>query len=147
MWKRRKGARLAGLVTAAAFVLALGACNGVDEAPPVVSPPAVETPTPDAPEETPVAMRVTAALSDFSIELSEESFAPGAYTFVAEQQGENPHALSISGPGVDTASTPVIEPGGEAQELTVNLEQGTYELWCPVGNHRALGMEVEITVE
>lgn len=39
-----------------------------------------------------------------------------------------------------------LEPGGAAQELAVVLQPGTYELWCPVGDHRALGMTVTITV-
>src|SRR6266545_2569452 len=70
----------------------------------------------------------------------------GAYTFVVEQQGKHPHALSIKGPGVDTTSTPTIQPGGASERLTVTLQPGRYELWCPVGNHKAQGMHTTITV-
>jgi uncharacterized cupredoxin-like copper-binding protein len=91
--------------------------------------------------------RVTAELTEFSIGLSQQTFAPGPYEFVAEEQGQLPHALSIEGPGVDSASTSVIDPGGDSQTLNLTLQPGTYELWCPVGNHRAQGMETTITVE
>ncbi len=30
--------------------------------------------------------------------------------------------------------------GGDAPPLTVNLEPGEYEFYCPVGGHRAAGM-------
>lgn len=89
---------------------------------------------------------VTAALTEFSIKLSQQTFAPGSYEFVAEEQGQLPHALSTEGPGVDNTSTAVIQPGGDSQTLTVTLQPGTYETSCPVGNHRAKGMETTITV-
>jgi plastocyanin len=87
---------------------------------------------------------VTAEPTDFTITLSESSFSPGDYTLVAEQRGQTPHALSIAGPGVD-GTTPVIQPDGGNQELTVTAG-GEFELWCPVGDHRDLGMTVTITV-
>ena len=90
---------------------------------------------------------MTAELTEYAIELSQQTFTPGPYEFVAEEQGQAPHALSIDGPGVDSASTSVIEPGGESQVLNVTLQPGTYEVWCPVGNHRAQGMQTTITVE
>ena len=35
---------------------------------------------------------------------------------------------------------------GSTERLTVELQQGRYELYCPVGNHKDRGMKVEITV-
>lgn len=138
-------------------VLIFASCGdggGEDES--AASPRPVDTTTtaPSSPAETTTmttapaaaATTVTATLTEFSIELSQQTFAPGTYEFVAEEAGEFPHALSIEGPGVDSTSTDVIEPGGESQTLTVTLEPGTYEIWCPVGNHRAQGMETTITV-
>ncbi|MCI0688061.1 MAG: hypothetical protein L0Y54_12600 [Sporichthyaceae bacterium] len=54
--------------------------------------------------------------------------------------------MSISGPGIDGESTPIIQPGGSSESLTVTLQPGTYQLWCPVGGHRQQGMELSITV-
>ena len=155
------------VVAALAGVLVLASCgNGDDEGSATSPAPAEETTvtSPVPPEETtgttptsaetpdetspaPAATTVTATLTEFSIELSQQTFSPGTYEFVAEEQGEFPHAFSIEGPGVDSTSTEVIEPGGASQTLTVTLQPGTYEIWCPVGNHRAQGMETTITVE
>jgi uncharacterized cupredoxin-like copper-binding protein len=54
------------------------------------------------------------------------------------------HDLVLEGgPG---GGTDIIGPG-ETASLSVTLEPGSYTLYCSVGNHRALGMEIEITVE
>ena len=47
--------------------------------------------------------------------------------------------------GADEASETV--DGGATTSLTVELEDGTYEIWCPVGDHRGRGMEGTLTVE
>ncbi|MCW4354678.1 plastocyanin/azurin family copper-binding protein [Hoyosella sp. YIM 151337] len=59
--------------------------------------------------------------------------------------GDPPRALEIEGEGIEESSD-TIGPG-ETTELTVTLELGTYELYCPFGNHQDQGMTVEITVE
>ncbi len=91
------------------------------------------------------AKTIKIAATDFAfapktVELS----APGTYTFVVANSGKAPHALEIEGPGVEE-KTQTIKPGGEA-ELTVEItEAGAYELYCPVGGHRDLGMEGTLT--
>jgi uncharacterized cupredoxin-like copper-binding protein len=70
---------------------------------------------------------------------------PGTYTFRAVNDGQFPHALEIEGHGVEEA-TEDIQPGATA-ELTVELtEAGDYELYCPVGNHRDMGMDGSLQV-
>jgi len=88
--------------------------------------------------------RVRVRLVDYRIDMP-TSLRAGTYTFVIEQAGNHPHALAIQGPGVDEESD-VIEPGGRSAEMTVTLRPGTYEVWCPVGNHRAMGMELTLQV-
>jgi len=34
---------------------------------------------------------------------------------------------------------------GESGSLTLDLAPGTYVVYCPVGGHRGLGMELEVT--
>jgi len=133
------------LVPIAILLVAPGCGGGGGDATTgAASPPAATTSGPAAsPAQT--GTIVTAGLTEFNIELSQASLSPGTYTFVAEEKGQQPHALSIKGPGVDSATTPVIQPGGASQRLTVTLQSGTYELWCPVGNHRQQGMELTIT--
>ena len=82
---------------------------------------------------------------DFTIELSTMELTPGTYTFVATNNGQTTNALEIEGQGVEE-ETEDIAPGDTA-ELTVTLEAGEYELYCPVGNHKDMGMKLDITVE
>ena len=70
--------------------------------------------------------------------------APGTYTFEATNDGGVDHALEIEGNGVEE-ETETIAPG-ESASVTVDLETGTYEMYCPIGNHRDLGMSGEVTV-
>ena len=69
---------------------------------------------------------------------------PGTYTFEATNDGGVDHSLEIEGNGVEE-ETDTIGPG-ESASVTVDLESGTYEMYCPIGNHRDLGMSGEITV-
>ena len=82
---------------------------------------------------------------DFTIELSTTEFVPGTYTFVATNNGQTTHALQIEGQGLEE-ETEDIAPG-DSTSLTVTLEAGEYELYCPVGNHKDMGMELDIAVE
>jgi uncharacterized cupredoxin-like copper-binding protein len=82
---------------------------------------------------------------EFEITLSEDTFAPGVYTFAVENHGGTQHSLVIEGDGIDTASTKLLS-AGDKEMLIVDLPAGTYELWCSVGSHRQSGMSVTITV-
>jgi uncharacterized cupredoxin-like copper-binding protein len=56
-----------------------------------------------------------------------------------------PHAVEIEGQGVEEESE-TVQPGGTAR-VSATLEPGTYEFYCPVGNHADAGMEGELTVK
>jgi plastocyanin len=88
---------------------------------------------------------VTATETDFKIALSQQTFSPGSYTFKATNAGKVPHALTIVGPGVSSMSTSNVSPGQSAN-LTVTLQSGSYEIYCPVDSHKSLGMDLHITV-
>jgi uncharacterized cupredoxin-like copper-binding protein len=87
---------------------------------------------------------VDVALSDFVIEPSSLALDPGAYTFHVVNEGATVHALEVEGP-TGEVETEEIGPG-ESADLTVDLEEGEYELYCPVGDHRDRGMEGTIAV-
>ena len=89
--------------------------------------------------------QVTATLTEFHISLSQSSFTPGSYTFVAKNSGSTTHALEITGPGVAGQHTADLSPGSSA-DLTVTLSAGSYEVFCPVDGHKDLGMDLHITV-
>jgi uncharacterized cupredoxin-like copper-binding protein len=83
--------------------------------------------------------------SDFTLTPSTVTIdAPGTYTFEAMNDGGVDHSLEIEGMGIEE-ETETIGPG-ESASMTVDLEAGTYEMYCPIGNHRDLGMSGEITV-
>jgi plastocyanin len=83
--------------------------------------------------------------TEYAFGLSTTHFSPGTYTFVMKDDGHATHAIAISGPGVANKSSATSGPGGTAS-LTVTLQNGNYVLWCPIGNHRALGMQTKLSV-
>ncbi len=56
-----------------------------------------------------------------------------------------PHAVSIEGPGVAAAGK-IAQPGSDSA-VTAKLKPGKYTFFCPVGSHRAAGMEGTLTVQ
>lgn len=97
----------------------------------------------------------TAAAAGETIEISGTEFAfdppsiqldqAGEYTFRLRNDGGAPHALEIEGAGIEEAATDTIGPG-ETAELTVELQDGEYEMYCPVDGHRDMGMEGTLVV-
>ncbi len=88
---------------------------------------------------------VKAVETDFHIALSKHSFAPGHYTFDAENKGHVTHSLEITGPGLKHPTTKNLSPGQSAN-LTVTFKNGAYDVFCPVPGHKALGMNVNLKV-
>lgn len=83
-------------------------------------------------------------LTDFHIRLSTQNYRPGQYTFTAENMGHHQHALELVGPGGENRSK-TLDPG-QSTALTLTLKSGTYQVFCPIGGHRDLGMNTKITV-
>jgi uncharacterized cupredoxin-like copper-binding protein len=129
-------------VILAGMVLAVASCGGDDEG----SAATTQSPATSAATGGDGAGTVIDVdEKDFTIELSTMELTPGTYTFVTTNNGQTTHALEIEGQGVEE-ETEDIAPGDTA-ELTVTLEAGEYELYCPVGNHKDMGMKLDITVE
>ena len=89
---------------------------------------------------------VSAKLSEWTIQLSEATVPAGQVTFTVTNGGSIPHAFEVEGQGTEH-ETPLIQPGASAT-LTLTLEPGTYEIYCPVGesSHKKLGMETHLKV-
>ena len=88
---------------------------------------------------------VTAQEADFTISLSRSTLPAGTYTFTVQNTGKATHSLTIKGPGgVDMTSDKV--QGGQSTTMTVTLQPGQYDVYCPIGNHRSMGMDTTLTV-
>jgi uncharacterized cupredoxin-like copper-binding protein len=96
----------------------------------------------------------TAAATAETIEISATEFAfdpptiqldqAGEYTFRLTNDGGTEHALEIEGQGVEEETETI--GAGETAELTLSLEPGEYEMYCPVDGHREMGMEGTVSV-
>jgi plastocyanin len=144
---------------AAAVVLALGlgltACGGNDDGDAAAggstssaadtSSSAAEAPSSSEPAPAAEGETVTVNAIDFDFELSEDSYAAGTYTFEVTNTGAMPHNFAVERDGQRVAGTDILQPGASAT-VEVTLEAGDYVFYCEVGQHRANGMEVPVTV-
>ncbi|MEU9123668.1 cupredoxin domain-containing protein [Streptomyces sp. NPDC048506] len=103
------------------------------------------TPAPTQSPSAKPATTITVTMKEYSLALSPAQAAAGTVTFVVDNAGAVAHALAVAGPGVSDAHTSTVPPGGRAR-LTVPLKAGSYELWCPIGKHRELGMDTHLQV-
>jgi plastocyanin len=97
-----------------------------------------------APSESPL-QTITITETDFA--LAPDMVAveePGTYAFEVVNEGETHHALEVEGEGIEE-ETETLAPG-ERATLTVELDAGTYELYCPVGDHADRGMTGKLEV-
>ena len=89
---------------------------------------------------------LSAKLSEWKVELSEATIPAGPVTFTITNTGSIPHAFEVEGEGIEQ-ETKLIQPGANAT-LTLTLNPGTYDVYCPVGDdsHKKLGMETRLEV-
>jgi uncharacterized cupredoxin-like copper-binding protein len=120
--------------------LALAACGGGGYGGSAKAPA-----TTAAPHAGTSSHQVTAGESEYKIVLSAPSVKPGTYRIEAVNNGSIDHSLAITGPGVSSKQTGTISPGSSAV-LTVTLKAGTYDVFCPLPGHKALGMNTKLTV-
>ncbi len=127
--------------------LTLAACGGTSANNTAPAAPASATSATSASPSSsaPVGTSVGVVEKEFSITLAQPTFTAGPYTFMIQNQGAFPHNLIIDGPGVDKEKSPTL-PAGKDGSLSVNLQKGTYELWCGVDSHKEKGMDLKITV-
>lgn len=159
----RSARRAAPLVVALGIALVSG-CSGDDSATDAAassapsssaaassapsSSAAASTPASSAPASSPAEAEsetVSVSEGEMFVELSEDSFSAGKYTFEVTNNGRMAHDFVVEQGGSDVAATEVLQPGQTAT-LEVELTPGDYVFYCSVGNHRAMGMEKSVTV-
>jgi uncharacterized cupredoxin-like copper-binding protein len=112
---------------------------------PVGGEAAVGTPTAGSEGSSMIAGgQVPVSLAEFAISMP-TSLPAGRVTFAITNDGTMPHSFEIEGNGVEKALKNPLEPG-QTDMLSVNLDPGTYTVYCPVDDHRGQGMELEVTV-
>ncbi len=128
---------------AVALMLGLAACgdDDDDETAGTGTGTQAEQPTPAGPPAETISITET----EFKLDPADiEIDKAGVVEFEVENAGSVTHALEVESADLEE-KTEEIAPG-ESATLKVELEPGTYELYCPVGDHEDRGMTGELRV-
>lgn len=83
-------------------------------------------------------------LHDYRIEMP-STLPAGPTNFTVYNRGEHLHNFEIEGMGIEKKLDFNLR-AGEGAVLYVDLKPGTYYVYCPVGDHAARGMAMNLTV-
>ena len=128
--------------TAATLVaLVLAGCGGND------NNSSSKTTSESAQPAGPVAQSVAVSETEFKLNPANPKITKaGVVEFDVKNAGQTGHSLEVEGPKGEAKLASTLQPGQSAK-LKVDLSKpGRYEWYCPVGNHRDLGMKGEIVV-
>jgi len=91
---------------------------------------------------------VSLAASEYKFSPADPTVKSGKVTFNLKNDGQVTHSLEVEDvtPGHDQELEGDVSPG-QSGNLTVDLKPGKYEFYCPIDNHKEMGMEGEITVK
>lgn len=90
---------------------------------------------------------VEMSLTDFKLDPADpEVDEAGVIEFTLTNDGQAPHNLEVETPQGEFELEQDIEAGGSATLKAEVTEPGEYVIYCPVGNHREMGMEGTLTV-
>ena len=143
---RRRLATVLVLGAAALSLAAAGCGDDDDDETTAVTPTTTETGATGPTGAAGGGETVDISETEFALDPDSVDVKAGSVTFNVTNDGEIVHNLEVEGNGVEE-TLPADLAAGDSGELTVDLEPGTYEMYCPVGNHADEGMTGEITVE
>jgi len=83
-------------------------------------------------------------LTEYSINMA-DTLRPGKQQLQITNHGEQQHSFTIEGGSVHQ-SLPSNLTRGDTATLDVDLPPGTYQVYCPVDEHKGKGMKRTITV-
>jgi plastocyanin len=127
---------------AAIAVLAFAGCGGGDEESGSGGSSSSSSGSSGGGENLTISADPSGALKFDKTELSGKA---GKLTITMDNPSDVPHAIEIEGNGVEEEGQ-TVGKGGKST-ATADLKAGTYDFYCPVGNHRAEGMEGKLTVK
>jgi plastocyanin len=129
----------------AAIVLALAGCGEDNDEGSSTGSTGTGTEEQAAPPEAAPSETVELTETEFKIAPADVKVdKAGVVAFRVQNDGGVVHALEVEGGDLEE-ETDDIEPGGSAT-LKVDLAEGSYEMYCPIGNHKDQGMEGTLTV-
>jgi uncharacterized cupredoxin-like copper-binding protein len=138
---------LAAAIAAVLSATALAACGGDEGEETIAAPTATtEEGATGATGAQGTAEEVDVSETEFAIDPANPNVKAGTVSFNVSNDGEIVHNLEVEGNGIEEVLEQDLQPG-DSGELTVDLEPGTYEWYCPIGDHADQGMEGELTVE
>jgi uncharacterized cupredoxin-like copper-binding protein len=127
--------------------LAVAGCGGGSKksaSTPATTAAPAQTTTSAAPSPAPTA-GLTIGETEYKLTPSQASAKSGSVTISIKNSGAIVHSLEVQGNGV-TQKTGNINPGSSGT-LKVTLKPGTYQMFCPIDGHKALGMKGTIVVK
>jgi plastocyanin len=83
--------------------------------------------------------------TEFKLDPADATVPAGTVTINVTNDGATTHNLEVEGDGVEEI-TDDLEPGASGK-LALDLQPGTYEMYCAIGDHKEQGMEGTLTVE
>jgi hypothetical protein len=90
--------------------------------------------------------RLMVLADEHSLVLSRQSILRGPALIQLRNRGEDPHDLKLRRIGRPGVVSLRATRAGELTEAGVQLQTGTYRLWCSLPGHRALGMRAKLRV-
>jgi plastocyanin len=82
---------------------------------------------------------------DIALQPANPKVKVGTVTFRIKNKGTLLHGVEVEGPGGEKRSTDILP--GKSATLRVNFNKpGKYEWYCPIDEHKKLGMKGKITV-
>jgi uncharacterized cupredoxin-like copper-binding protein len=134
------------IAIAIAIPLSLSACGGGDD---TSSTTAAATTTESTTEASGggggAGGSVDISETEYKLDPADPTVSAGTVTLNVSNDGATTHNLEIEGNGVEE-ETEDLQPGSSGK-LSVDLQPGTYEIYCAIDGHKDLGMEGEVTVQ
>jgi uncharacterized cupredoxin-like copper-binding protein len=127
---------------ATVFGLALAGCGGDDS-----SSTTAASSTTTAAQAGGGGSSVNVSETEYKLNPSDPTVKAGQVSFNVTNDGQVVHNLEVEGPNGEQELNSDLSPG-QSGTLSVDLSKpGKYEFYCPVDDHKQMGMEGEITVK
>jgi glucose/arabinose dehydrogenase len=155
--KRAAWTSVLAILSILAMALVLSSCTPQPAAPSTTpttpddqtpSTPSTPKPTPE-PEPTGPVTTVTTTVSEWDIKLDKSTVPAGNVKFIVTNNGPKyPHALRVVNKATGKAvGNQVAVSLDEVDSVTIKLDPGTYEVYCPLSGHKEKGVTTTLTVQ